>query len=233
MNDEATVARRTTRGRPAGERDTRDALLRTAVRILEDEGDTAISTVRLTRETGIVQSGFYNHFPSLDACLTEAATLVAQQIRGPVRASLHRLRREEIDLGETSGEPARDHFRRVLDLLIPRFGVIATLRDGHDDTPVSRVMRRLYNETIDDVAVYVRTYAAHQDIALADHDPRVDLLAVLLTDLTLGAAQERARNPAVDAGLLATMLSDCARAMVVRIIHGSGPELRWTDPTEG
>ena len=228
--------RREVRGRPRGARDTRDALLRVAVRLLESEGESAISTTRLTREAGIVQSGFYNHFPSLDACLAEAATLVTGQVRGPVRESMHRLRREEAEQAESTGavtgEAARAHFRRVLDLLAPRWPVLAALQTGgRRDGPVGAAIGRLRQDVVSDVADYLRLFAADQGVDMADDDPRIEILAVLLTDLTLSTAAERAHNPGVDHDLLATMLTDCSRAMVVRIIHGDGRELTWFDPS--
>ena len=232
MGAKSIVHQRATRGRPRGGRNTRDAIMTVAVHLLKTEGETAISTSRLTREAGIVQSGFYNHFPTLDACLAQAATAAAEEIREPVRASLRRLRAEERQLGQPSSGPARAHFRRVLDLLAPRWPVFAVLRDGtRTDSPVAQAVRQVHHDVTTDVADYVRLFATQHGLALTEHDPRVTLLSVLLVDLTLCAAQERARNPDIDPDLVATMLSDCSRAMVVRITHGDDLELTWTDPT--
>lgn len=53
-------------------RATRQNLLDAAVQLLIDEGRSGITTGRLTRAAGVVQSGFYNHFSSVDECVTVA-----------------------------------------------------------------------------------------------------------------------------------------------------------------
>ncbi len=53
-------------------RATRQLLLDTAVELLINEGRSGITTGRLAREAGVVQSGFYNHFSSVDECVKVA-----------------------------------------------------------------------------------------------------------------------------------------------------------------
>ncbi|MCS7057649.1 MAG: TetR/AcrR family transcriptional regulator, partial [Meiothermus sp.] len=48
---------------------TRERLIQATVEILSREGLGAVSTARVARDAGIVQSGFYAHFASLEECV--------------------------------------------------------------------------------------------------------------------------------------------------------------------
>ena len=75
-------------------RATRQHLLDAAVQLLIDEGRTGVTTGRLAKRAGVVQSAFYNHFASVDECVQAAlaeiqrrvvttADLIFQSVDGP------------------------------------------------------------------------------------------------------------------------------------------------------
>lgn len=206
---------------PAARRATRERLLLAAVRLLQDEGESALSTTRLTKEVGIVQSGFYNHFPSVDACLVAAAARVVEDIRGPVRAWMAELRDTEVLVPVPIAEPLVTHFCRVLAELVPRWGVFALLeRYRRAPGALGAVLARAHADVVSDVEEYLHALAALGDTSTADHRPRVHLLAVLLTDLVLRAAEQVATDPGLDLATAARVLADTADPMVTRTLAG-------------
>lgn len=61
-------------------RATRAKLLNAAVDLLIEEGSAGITTGRLADRAGVVQSAFYNHFPSVADCKAAAVNEVQRQI---------------------------------------------------------------------------------------------------------------------------------------------------------
>lgn len=61
---------------------TREGILRTALRIVDDEGIDALSMRRLARELGIEAMSLYHHFPS-KAAILEGVVLLALEAQAP------------------------------------------------------------------------------------------------------------------------------------------------------
>lgn len=196
-------------------RATRERLLAAAVRLLQEEGESALSTTRLTREVGIVQSGFYNHFPSVDACLAEAAARVVEEVRGPVRAWMAELRESAALPPAQSAELLRAHFRRVLAELVPRWPVLALLeRYRRAPGALGGALARAHDGIVSDVEEYLRALAARDGTPAAGRGAPLPLLALLLTDLVLRAAEAVATDPRLDAETAAEVLARTADPMV-------------------
>jgi AcrR family transcriptional regulator len=71
MSDESTAPRRALRQRPARRGDERElALLRTAERLLVDEGFATASLSQIAAEAGVSRPGFYFYFASKEALLS-------------------------------------------------------------------------------------------------------------------------------------------------------------------
>lgn len=81
----------------ADPRTTRERLLAAALEVLREEGWASLSTVRLAQTVGIVQSGFYRHFPSVEACVGEAIAPIAVDIRGDIAARRRAWFSEDVD----------------------------------------------------------------------------------------------------------------------------------------
>ncbi|WP_027883489.1 TetR/AcrR family transcriptional regulator [Meiothermus rufus] len=82
------VSRKGRRARP----NTRERILQAAIELISREGLEAVSTTRLAQAAGVVQSGFYAHFTSLEECLVSAAEVVGGCIRALLGRSLGELR---------------------------------------------------------------------------------------------------------------------------------------------
>lgn len=213
-----TISGTARRGDP---RATRERLLAAAVRLLQDEGESALSTTRLTREVGIVQSGFYNHFPSVDACLVAAAARVVEDIRGPVRAWMAELRETDVLPTAQTTDLLTTHFGRVLAELVPRWPVFALLeRYRRAPGPLGAVLARARDDAVSDVEEYLLALAAQGGTPTARHRPTVRLLAVLLTELVLAAAEGVAADPGLDLTTAAEVLARAADPMVAGTLAG-------------
>ncbi|MFC4701330.1 TetR/AcrR family transcriptional regulator [Glaciecola siphonariae] len=71
---------------------TRPAILDAAVRLLMQEGPETLTTTRLAKEVGIVQSGFYAHFRTIDECLKAVVAEIDTNVRAPLADQMAQLR---------------------------------------------------------------------------------------------------------------------------------------------
>lgn len=97
-----------------------------------------VTTGMVTERIGIVQSGFYAHFPSIEACLQEAAGNAQRNIREPVKQGIVLLQ------AHTPGDTQL--LTRFYDDLLQRALELSTfvtlfLRRRRDITPVGLVLR--------------------------------------------------------------------------------------------
>ena len=60
---------------------TRERIIAAAIELLSKEGLGSVSTGKLAKRVGIVQSGFYAHFGSLEECTLDAAERIGQRLR--------------------------------------------------------------------------------------------------------------------------------------------------------
>lgn len=186
-----------------------------AITVLRDEGAAAVSTTRLAREAGIVQSGFYRHFPSTDACLAAAAAEVVEGVRGPVAESMAVLRREELAPDGPNREALRAHMRRVLALLQPQWALIAVmLQHRRTPGPMGGVLAAAHDDVVADVVGHIEELARARGIPTADHRPRLHLVAALLVDAVLEAAAMLRREPDLGPDTVADVLAGMAHVSV-------------------
>jgi AcrR family transcriptional regulator len=201
-----------TRRRRGDRRTTRHRLLATAVRLLREEGETAVSTTRLTQEVGIVQSGFYSHFPSVDACLAEAAALVVAEIRDPVRQWMEELRHGESDAPSLVLERTAAHFGRVLGILEPRRPFLDLMeRYRRAPGPVGAALAAVHAEIVGDVRAYLVRLWERDALPTGPVEvARIDFVAGLVVTLVIAAAEALGRDPALRP-------EDAARALAVAV----------------
>jgi len=180
-----------TRGRRGDRRTTRRRLLSSAVRLLREEGEAAVSTTRLTHEVGIVQSGFYSHFPSVDACLAEAAAVVVAEIRDPLRQWMDQLRHQESDAPALVLERTAAHFVRVLGVLEPRLPFLDLMeRYRRAPGPVGAALAAVHAELVGDVRAYlVRLWQRDGLPTGPPQAERIDLVAGLIVTLVVATAE--------------------------------------------
>lgn len=107
---------------------TRSRLLDAALSILDEQGETALTTTNLTRQAGLAQSSFYVHFADMDDLLHELIEDLTAE-----RRRLNRQARRAARLAPGDPEVFRDTFRIPIANLIahPRMFRLL-LRAQHD-----------------------------------------------------------------------------------------------------
>ncbi|HZG89789.1 MAG TPA: TetR family transcriptional regulator [Pseudonocardia sp.] len=193
-------------------RTTRQRLLTTAVRLLREEGEAAVSTTRLTQEVGIVQSGFYSHFPSVEACLAEAAAVVVAEVRNPVRQWMDELHHQESDEPALVLERTVAHFVQVLGIIEPRRAFL-DLMERYRRAPGSlgEALAALHAELVGDVRDYLVRLWRQEDLPTAS--PQAERIR-LVADLIVAMAVSAAAALGDDRGL---RREDAARALAVGV----------------
>lgn len=89
---------------------TRERLLDAALKILDDQGEAALTTINVTRAVGLAQSSFYVHFQDMDDLLAQ----LMEQLRLEQRATMKEARRLSRS-APRDRERLRDTFRIPLD----------------------------------------------------------------------------------------------------------------------
>jgi len=164
---------------------------------LSVDGPEAVTTTRVTAEVGIVQSGLYAHFATVDECLAEACARLVDEARRPLQLWM----RELDDTAPDDLEVLERHFLRVLDLLVPRWPAIAlVLRHHRDPTPLGRRLAGLSTALDADVRAYLVAIAP---VGLPRRLPvavrrRLDLLAHLLVGAVMNVLETLADEPRQD-----------------------------------
>ena len=114
----------------------RQQIVDTTLELLLDRDK--VTTGMVTKKIGIVQSGFYAHFSSIEDCLEEAAANARNMIRKPVRDGIKQLQ---------ATDPADTDLLTVFyeDLLVRAIDVspfiLVFLRRRRDFTPAGKILR--------------------------------------------------------------------------------------------
>jgi AcrR family transcriptional regulator len=192
---------------------TRQALIDAAVSLLLTESDANITTTRLAQQAGVVQSGFYAHFANRDACLTEAALVIGDELR----ALTHAWRREglsEEQPGRADESITRRHFARVLPLIKSRgrfLELLSSRRNVHSilGERLHGVHRAAVHDVAEDFISLAQLHRVEVDGAL-----RVEMtaLAEVIVDSVLTAAAALRRGEPMD--LWIDTLTNVAHASV-------------------
>lgn len=151
---------------------TRQRLLDAALRILDTEGETALTTTNVTREAGIAQSSFYVHFTDMEDLLHQLIEQLARQRK--------RVTSEARELSRSSPRDVdrfRDTFRVPLDDMLahpPLFRLV--MRSRHDRTsPLGEWSRSIYDSSRDTLVEDMVAGGARMDTESARR--RVEMIA--------------------------------------------------------
>lgn len=155
--------------------ETRQRLVDAALEILRTEGEAAVTTVRLTQAAGIVQSGFYKHFESTEACLEAAADSVLETLRGILREIRHSLPPGPIDPAVLAGNAERDLRAFLADPAVAEILVCARYTPSILGRSVARFVRAIVDELTQDLWLYAR----RRRVPVEEY-PRVALFAELI-----------------------------------------------------
>jgi AcrR family transcriptional regulator len=129
---------------------TRRRLIEATLEILSQEGSSALTTGRVAECAGIVQSGFYKHFPNMDACLTEALSPIQAAVRDDIATRRRAWFASEPE-GSSSAAGAR-HYAENLAFVVehPTLSEIA-VRRRFETGPVGELMRSFADGLVEDL----------------------------------------------------------------------------------
>jgi TetR/AcrR family transcriptional regulator, fatty acid biosynthesis regulator len=136
--------------RPRGTRaQTRQRLIDATLNLLRTGGESAVTTVSVTRAAGSAQSAFYKHFPNVEACIAQAAGQVTAEIRKAVAA----IRQRMYDTGPGAGDDLVQAFLEMFQLVDHHRAVTELfLRYRCDPVAMGGVMHRFGRDMSVDLA---------------------------------------------------------------------------------
>lgn len=160
---------------------TRQRLLDAALAILDEEGESGLTTVAITRRAGIAQSTFYVHFTDTNDLLHSLVDDLASERRRLTREARRSAR-------ATQNEPARrDTYRVPLNYLVahPRLTRLLLTSRG-DSSPVGQWSREIHQQSraalIEDLA------AAGMSTDTAKDQRQVQMIADAIIGMTEAVA---------------------------------------------
>jgi AcrR family transcriptional regulator len=126
---------------------TYEAIVETAVKLLLELGPEALTTTRLSKASGIVQSGFYTHFQNTDEVLVVAAERIGSHLRAVVRG----WQEELVKLHGGTVEEVTQHYARIFRLLLEdRHFTELFLQYRRLPTPLGEVLRAFEGGILED-----------------------------------------------------------------------------------
>lgn len=143
------MARRTTAR--AGREDVLDA----AVAVVAEHGASALTTGRVAKRAGIVQSGFYAHFRNIAACVEALEARIEVQVRGPISDGMRRLR----ETGPGDVEAVAIYFLGLIDLVRESGALMDVfMRFRRDPSPLGAALDRCEEALIGDLADHLDAF---------------------------------------------------------------------------
>lgn len=159
-------------------------MLEAAVDLLRSEGLPSLTTVRVTKEAGIVQSGFYAHFKNPEHLQQELAERVGRELREHIATWMAALRASE------PGEPAlKASYLGILRLFSEQKPLVDLfLRYRRSPSPLGMVLGHLHTQLRADFFQYLRERAGEPD-AIRPHLGTIGVHADTLVAALLGVAE--------------------------------------------
>lgn len=180
---------------------TRERIIAAAIEILSEEGLGGVATGRLTKKAGIVQSGFYAHFGSVEECILVAAERIGQRLRGLIVRKMA----EEDTI-------APDALARFVEEMLARLEeewtfVELMLRYRRDPSPLGKAMSSFHDQVREDVVNNLIEVGPQDSLEEADRTLFVPAAHLIVTQF-VAALEAIAEGWVTDRGLLARQLAD-------------------------
>lgn len=150
-------------------------MLEAAVDLLRSEGLPSLTTVRVTKEAGIVQSGFYAHFKNPEHLQQELADRAGRELREAIASWMAALR-----AGGSDAASVAARYREVLDLFLREKALVDLfLRYRRSNSPLGVALGHLHTQLRADFFQYLRdktdgvppehlgTLGTHADVLVA------------------------------------------------------------------
>jgi AcrR family transcriptional regulator len=175
---------RTRRPRSKPEK-TREQLVQAAQELFRQGGAVAVTTTSITQAIGLTQSGFYQHFSSVEECLQVAAEQCGERLRQFV---IDHLQKTQTNLQDPIAAHCL-HFRAVLQLCLDERPLAELLlRRRHEDSPIGRTMKQLHDSLRNDLLHNLQGIAASLFPDLVG-DVRLLVLVDCLLAMSLSAGE--------------------------------------------
>ncbi len=159
-------------------------MLEAAIDLLRTEGLPALTTVRVTREAGIVQSGFYAHFKNPEHLQTELAERVGLKLREHIAAWMAAMRAGGMDEADLT-----ERYAHVLVLFRDEKPLVDLfLRYRRSPSPLGQVLGHLHTQLRADFFQYLRERAGDAD-TIRPHLGTIGMHADTLVAALLGVAE--------------------------------------------
>ncbi|MCS7058552.1 MAG: TetR/AcrR family transcriptional regulator, partial [Meiothermus sp.] len=199
------------------------------VEILSREGLGAVSTARVARDAGIVQSGFYAHFASLEECVVVAAEHIGQRIRDSIREGLSLLREQ----GVGDFELVLSLYRRLLTEVEAQWQFVELLlRYFREPTPLGRTLFSIQQSIRDELTQHLVAILKPLDIPDGGR-PEAAFLADLMVSMLLSSVQSLRWEPSLNKELVLYLLTVETLSMVARTYDWMTEKGYWPKTTEG
>ncbi len=193
---------------------TRDRMLEAAVELLNNEGLPSLTTVRVTKEAGIVQSGFYAHFKNPEHLQQELAERVGRELREHMAAWMAALRAASDDDDALAGR-----YEEVLSLFKANAEVVDLfLRFRRSPSPLGQVLGHLHTQLRADFFQYLRERAGPPD-AIRTHLGTIGMHADTLVAALLGVAEGLIEGRVADLGSAARELAALTHAPLAGLMR--------------
>lgn len=207
---------------------TRERLIQATVEILSQEGLGAVSTARVARDAGIVQSGFYAHFASLEDCVVAAAEHIGQRIQGTIREGLSLLREK----GVSDFDLILSQYRRILTQLEDQWQFVELLlRYFREPTPLGRALATIQQSIRDELTQHLMALLKPLGIPNGGR-PEAAYLADLMVNMLLSSVQSLRWEPALNKQLVVYLLTVETISMAARAYDWMTEKGYWPDPTQ-
>lgn len=205
---------------------THERLIQATVEILSREGLGAVTTARVARDAGIVQSGFYAHFTSLEDCVVVAAEHIGQRIRSTVTDGLSLLREQ----GAGDFELVMAQYRRILTQLEAEWQFVELLlRYFRDPSPLGRTLAAIQQSIRDELTHHLMVLLKPLGI-LDGGRPEAAYLADLIVNMLLSSVQSLRWEPSLSKEMVAYLLTVETLGMVTRAFEWMTEKGSWPDP---
>jgi len=189
-------------------------MLEAAVDLLRSEGLPSLTTVRVTREAGIVQSGFYAHFKNPEHLQQELADRAGRELREHMATWMATMRASTAEEGSLAAS-----YEQVLTLFRDQTSLIDLfLRFRRSNSPMGKVLGHLHTQLRADFFQYLREHAGPPETIRA-HLGTIGVHADTLVAALLGVAEGIVDGRVADLGTASRELAALTHAPLTALVR--------------
>ena len=182
--------------------------------LLRSEGLPSLTTVRVTREAGIVQSGFYAHFKNPEHLQQELAERTGRELREHMAIWMATMRASTSEPGSLAAS-----YEEVLTLFRDQTALVDIfLRFRRSHSPLGQVLGHLHTQLRADFFQYLRERAGGPE-SIAAHLGTIGVHADTLVAALLGVAEGIVDGRVADLGTAGRELAALTHAPLAELMR--------------